>query len=46
MITSIPQCNKRSSAIKYVLALRMLIALAFRKKRQQVRSGSWQFGYK
>jgi hypothetical protein len=37
--------NRKRASI-YELALGMLIALAFRKKRQQVRSGSWQFGWK
>jgi len=35
--------NEPKAGSKYVLALRMLIALAFRKKRQQVHSGGWQF---
>jgi hypothetical protein len=30
---------------KYELALGMLIALAFRRKRPQVRSVGWQFGW-
>jgi Dimerisation domain len=33
----------KPSYVGGVLALRMLIALAFRKKRQQVHSGGWQF---
>ena len=35
--------NEPKAGSKYVLALRMLIALAFRKKRQQVYSRGWQF---
>jgi len=35
--------NEPEAGSKYVLALRMLIALAFRKKRQQVYSRGWQF---